>query len=181
MPPVANNIYEVCKLEVKGAIKARRSIRKFKRKEIPVEVLDRLLEMVMAAPSGANRQPWELVVITDRARLKGLVPLCKEQAFVGDCSAFLIGVADPQQKWAKVDLAIALDHLTLAAVEEGLGTCWIGAFDHQMISDYVGLPPERTVTVCIALGYPDETPAARSRKKAEELINWDRYGSRDRQ
>jgi nitroreductase len=170
----------VRKTEVKGAIKARRSIRKYKRKELSNEVLDHLLDLVRHAPSGANRQPWELVVITDRLRLKGLVPLCKEQAFVADCSAFIVGVDDLQQKWSKVDLAIALDHLTLAAAEEGLGTCWIGAFDPERMAEYVGLPKDRTVTVCMTLGYPDETPAARSRKKSEDLISWDHYGTRDR-
>ncbi|MCX6650241.1 MAG: nitroreductase family protein [Methanomassiliicoccales archaeon] len=167
-------------MEVKAAVKARRSIRKFKRKELSNDVLDHLLEMARAAPSGANRQAWELVVITNRPRLKGLVPICKEQAFIADCAAFIIGVDDPQQKWAKVDLAIALDHFSLAAVEEGMGTCWIGAYDPVKMAEYVGLPANRTVTVCMALGFPDESPAARSRKKAEDLINWDRYGVRER-
>ncbi|HOO03161.1 MAG: nitroreductase family protein [Methanomassiliicoccales archaeon] len=168
-------------MEVKEAIRARRSIRRYKRKELPLEVLDRLLEMARAAPSGANRQAWELVVITDRLRLKGLVPICKEQAFIGDCSAFLVGVEDPHQKWAKVDLAIALDHLSLAATEEGLGSCWIGAFDPSRLAEYIGLPPDRTITVCMALGYPDEAPAPRGRKKPEELFSWDRYGVRERE
>ncbi len=106
-------------MDVTGAIKARRSIRKFKRKEMPPEQMDHILEMARTAPSGANRQPWQMVVITDRQRLKDLVPICKDQAFVGDCSAFLIGVDDPQQKWAKVDLAIAMDHISLAARGRG--------------------------------------------------------------
>ncbi len=167
-------------MEVTSAIKARRSIRKFKRKEIPSELLDHVLEMARIAPSGANRQPWEVVVITDRQRLKDIVPICKDQAFVGDCSAFLIGIDDPQQKWAKVDLTIALDHITLVAVEEGLGTCWLGAFDQARMAEFIGLPADRAVTVCMALGYPDEAPAARGRKKADELFSWNRYGERDR-
>ncbi len=80
-----------------------------------------------------------------------------------------------------MDLTIALDHITLAAVEEGLGTCWIGAFDQARMAEFIGLPADRTVTVCLAVGYPDETPAARGRKKPEELFSWDRYGERDRQ
>ncbi len=168
-------------MDVTGAIKARRSIRKFKRKEMPPEQLDHILEMARTAPSGANRQPWQMVVITDRQRLKDLVPICKDQAFVGDCSAFLIGVDDPQQKWAKVDLAIAMDHITLAAADEGLGTCWVGAFDQARMAEFIGLPADRMVTVCMALGYPDETPAPRGRKKAEDLFFWDRYGETDRQ
>ena len=167
-------------MEVKGAIRSRRSIRKYKPQELPDDVLEHLLEMARAAPSGANRQSWEMVVITDRLRLRGLVPICKDQAFIGDCSAFLVGVDDPQQKWAKVDLIIAMDHLSLAAVEEGLGTCWIGAFDRERMAEQAGLPPEREVTVCMALGYPDETPPARGRKRMEELFHWERYGERDR-
>ena len=167
-------------MEVKVAIRARRSIRKFKRKELPPEALERILDAARLAPSGANRQPWELVVITDRPRLKGLVPICKDQAFIADCAAFIVGVDDPQQKWAKVDLSIALDHLSLMALEEGMGTCWIGAFDAERLAEYVGLPEGKVITVCMALGFPDETPPARSRKKAEELISWDRYGVRGR-
>lgn len=167
-------------MDVKGAIKSRRSIRKFKRKELPNDVLDHLLEMARTAPSGANRQPWELLVITDRQRLKGLVPLCKEQDFLADCAAFIIGIDDPTQKWAKVDLTIALDHISLTAVEEGLGSCWIGAFDQQRLAEYIDLPKEKAITVCLALGFPDESPSARSRKKVEELVSWDKYGTRDR-
>ncbi len=87
----------------------------------------------------------------------------------------------PTAEVGQVDLTIALDHIALVAVEEGLGTCWIGAFDQARMAEYIGLPADRTITVCMALGYPDETPAARGRKKAEELFSWDRYGERDRQ
>jgi nitroreductase len=167
-------------MEVKGAIRSRRSVRKYKPKELPDDVLEHLLEMARAAPSGANRQSWEMVVITDRLKLRGLVPICKDQSFIGDCSAFLVGVDDPQQKWAKVDLIIAMDHLSLAAVEEGLGTCWIGAFDRERMAEHAGLPTDREVTVCMALGYPDETPPARGRKRMEELFHWERYGERER-
>ena len=73
-----------------------------------------------------------------------------------------------------------IDHIALAAVEEGLGSCWIGAFDQQKLAEYIGLPKEKVITVCIAIGYPDESPSARSRKKLEELVSWDRYGTHER-
>ena len=158
-------------MDVTGAIKARRSIRKFNRKEIPSELLEHMLEMARIAPSGANRQPWEMVVITDRQRLKDLVPICKDQSFVGDCSAFLVGIDDPQQKWAKVDLTIALDHLTLAAVDEGLGTCWICHFDAAIIQKGLNLPENLVPIAITPLGYPDDNNAKRtSRKPKEELF-----------
>ena len=164
-------------MEVKTAIEERRSIRKYKTKPIPHDVLLRLLEAARRAPSGANRQPFHLIVVTDPEIKKGLVPLCKNQQFVDEASVFIAGIDDPQQKWNKVDLSIALDHLSLAAVEYGLGTCWVGAFDPEKLATYLGVPKDKVVTVCISVGYPDESPEARSRKPMNEIVFWNKYGN----
>jgi nitroreductase len=163
-------------MEVIEAIRTRRSIREYQPKPIEARHKDILLEAARLAPSGANRQPWQIIMVTDEERLKGLVPLCKNQEFVGSCSMFLVGIDDPNQKWARVDLSIALDHVSLAAEEMGLGTCWIGAFDQEKLAQYLGLPKDRVITVCMTVGYPDEAPAARSRKSNEELFFKERYG-----
>jgi nitroreductase len=163
-------------METKETIRNRRSIRKYKTKEIPQEDLLRVLEAARLAPSGANRQPFQLIVVTDTEKKKGLVPLCKNQHFVEEASVFIAGVDDPQQKWNRVDLSIALDHLSLAALEMGLGTCWVGAFDQEKLAAYLNVPKDRVVTVCMALGYPDESPEARSRKSMNELVFWNSYG-----
>lgn len=165
-------------MEVMEAIRSRRSIRKFRSKELPREHLEQLLESARLAPSGANRQPWEMVVLTDLQKMNDLVPLCKNQKFIADCCLFLVGVDDPQQKWAQVDLTIALDHVTLTAMELGLGTCWIGAFDGERMGEHLGIPKNRTVTVCLAVGYPDESPEARNRKPMEDLFHKEKYGRR---
>lgn len=165
-------------MDVSKAIASRRSVRKYKRKEMPREDVVQLLEAAQAAPSGANRQPWELVVITDPLRIKELVPVCKNQAFIADCSAFLIGLDDVEARWARVDLSIALDHVSLKAVEMGLGTCWIGAFDPDALAKFVSAPKGKVVTVCLAVGYPDEEPEMRPRKPLEQLISWGSYGRR---
>lgn len=157
-------------------IRERRSIRKYQAKEIPSDVLQQVLEAARLAPSGANKQPFQLIVVTDPEKKKGLVPLCKNQHFVGEASVFIAGVDDPQQKWSRVDLTIALDHLSLAAVELGLGTCWVGAFEAEKLATYLGVPANKVITVCISLGYPDESPDARPRKPMEELAFWNSYG-----
>jgi nitroreductase len=157
-------------------IKNRRSIRKYKAKEIPQDVLLQVLEAARLAPSGANRQPFHLIVVTDPEKRKELVPLCKNQRFVGEASAFIAGVDDPQQKWNRVDLSIALDHITLAAAENGLGTCWVGAFEPEKMATYLNVPKDKVITVCLAIGYPDEAPEARSRKSMNELVYWNSYG-----
>jgi nitroreductase len=165
-------------MDTMNAVKNRRSIRKYKAKQIPQDVLFQLLEAARLAPSGANRQPFQLIVVTDPEKKKGLVPLCKNQHFVDEAAVFIAGIDDPSQKWNKVDLSIALDHLSLAAVELGLGTCWVGAFDPEKLAAYLDVPKDRVITVCMSLGYPDETPEARSRKPINELTYWNSYGKK---
>jgi len=165
-------------LPVMSAIKNRRSIRRYKRKKIPENDLMKILEAARLAPSGANRQFWKMIVVQDEERKRGLVPLCKNQKFIEECSAFIAGIDDPSQKWYRVDVAIALDHLTLAAYSKGLGTCWIGAFDPEKVAEYLGVPKGQVVTVCMTLGYPDEAPEERTRKPAEELFYWEKYGGK---
>lgn len=116
------------------------------------------------------------MVVTDPETKKSLVPICKEQKFVAECSAFIVGIDDPAQKWSRVDLAIALEHMVLAAVEKGLGTCWIGAFDPEKMGTHLGVPKGLVVTACLALGYPDEAPEARGRKTMNDLVHWEKYG-----
>ena len=161
-----------------SAIRNRRSIRKYQAKEIPHDVLLQVLESARLAPSGANRQPFQLIVVTDAEKKKGLVPLCKNQHFVEEASVFVAGVDDPQQKWSRVDLSIALDHLSLAALEHGLGTCWVGAFDAEKLASYLEVPKDKVITVCMSIGYPDESPEARTRKSMAEIIFWNSYGKR---
>ena len=129
----------------------------------------------LARTSGANRQPWQLVVVTDAEKRKALVPICKDQRFVGECSAFIAGIDDPSQKWARVDVAIAMEHIALAAVDKGLGTCWIGAFDPEKLRIALAVPAGLVVTAGMTLGYPDEAPEARTRKNLNELVHWESF------
>ncbi|NYT11243.1 MAG: nitroreductase [Methanomassiliicoccales archaeon] len=163
-------------MNVLNAIKKRRSIRKYTKKPILEKDLRELLEVARLAPSGSNRQPWEIILVRDETRKKELVPLCKDQKFIADCSVLLVGVDNPEQKWQRVDLAIAFDHIALAAVEKGLGTCWIGAFDREAVARYLKVPEGKVVTACLTLGYPAEDPEPRHRKEMEDLFHWEEYG-----
>lgn len=166
-------------MDVSSAIQKRRSIRKYKAKEIPHDLLMEVLESARQAPSGANRQPWQMIVVEDPERRRGLVPICKDQKFIADGGAFVAGIDDPAQKWARVDVAIAMENIALTAVEKGLGTCYIGAFDGEKLASYLSVPKPYVVTVCLVLGYPDESPEARSRKPMNELMHWERFGGVD--
>jgi nitroreductase len=162
-------------LEVKEAIRGRRSVRKYENKSIPGDVLEALLDSMRLAPSANNRQPWCIVVVTDPVLKKKLVPVSGNQKFVGECSAYLVGVAEPGAYYSTVDMTIALDHLTLRAVEMGLGTCWIGDFEPEKIKEILGIPKEREVPICMTLGYPAQSPGARRRKNLSELFHKDHW------
>jgi len=166
-------------MDVTTAIKDRRSIRKYVSKDIPQKILLQVLEAARLAPSGANRQPIHLIVVTDPEKRHDLVPLCKNQHFVEEASVFIAGIDDPLQKWNRVDLTIALDHLSLAATQFGLGTCWVGAFDQEKLADYLKVPADKVITVCMSLGYPDELPEPRSRKSLDEITYWNSYGKKE--
>jgi len=162
-------------MDVIEAIGARRSIRKYEQKEIPSEVLEQLLDSARLSPSANNSQDWNIVVVTDKELLRNLVPVTGNQRFVGECSAFLVGVEVPGASLSPIDITIALDHLSLRAVELGLGTCWIGDFDPDGLKGVLDIPPDRNVPICMTLGYPEQTPPAQKRKTPPELFMSDRW------
>lgn len=165
-------------MDVKQAIESRRSIRKYEKRKIPKDVMDDLLAAARAAPSSSNKQAWKILVVTDDEMRRRLVPVSGGQSFVGDCSAYLVGISEPNVGYSPIDITIALDHLSLRAVELGLGTCWIGDFDPMRVKEILGVPIDHDVPVCMTLGYPSTVPAARRRKDVSALFRedtWERH------
>jgi len=156
-------------------IKDRRSIRTYKSEHIPQEKLEKLLEAARLAPSAANRQNWKFIVVENEQVKKQLATACNNQAFVGTASHIIAGIGDLSQKWHQVDLAIALEHIVLEAVELGLGTCWIGAFNEDEVKRLLRIPQDKKVVALLTVGIPDESPTARPRKTLEEIVYYNEY------
>jgi len=165
----------VTDVDVVEAIRRRRSIRKWQDRPIPKDVLEQLLDAARLAPSGRNGQQWEIVCVTDRARLGELTAACAGQEHVGQAGAFLFIVNDPSAKWRQLDPALALDHVTLRAVELGLGTCWIGAFDEREVRRILGIPEDKLAVIGMTVGYPAEDPAPSPRRPLEMAVRWEHY------
>lgn len=162
-------------MELKQALETRRSIRAFTEQKISDADLMELMEAARIAPSAANKQKYQFVIISG-SEVEEFVPLCRNQAFVGQASHLLIGCAtDKEFRWGEVDTAIAIDHLTLKAHDMGLGSCWIGAFDAVAVSERIGLTEEAKVVAILAVGYPAAKGVMRSRKTMDELISWGKY------
>ena len=146
------------------------------------EKLDRILDAARLAPSGSNRQPWKFVVVRDAETRKKLVLACSNQEFVGQAPVVIAGVGLMPDRVMScgvpgdpVDVAIALEHVALAATAEGLGTCWIGSFHQDQIRALLGIPANAKVIEVMTLGYPADYPPPKTRKSMKELACYDRW------
>jgi nitroreductase len=111
----------------------------------------------------------ELVVFSNRTRKAGMPEYWDEYLLHSKTHT---GEYESMGLW---DLAIALDHLSLAAVEEGLGTCWIGVTDEREIRKVLAIPPSVQARMIMILGYPDVSPDAKPRKPLEEVVCFEEY------
>ena len=157
---------------------ARRSVRKYKDQDIPPEDMKKILEATRQAPSSANRQPWHFCVVSDPEQKRRVAEACNGQMWMADAAYVVVAVGIPEltEKWYRVDVAIALENLVLAARSLGYGTCWIGALDPAQVKSVCAIPEELDVVACTPLGVPDSSPAARTRKEWDEVFSGDQYG-----
>jgi len=149
------------KMDVYQAIKTRKSVRAFLDREVPEEVLNRLLEAARLAPSAKNLQEWRFILVRDPKSRKMLAKAAKGQTFVGEAPVVLVCCAESDgsvmtcgQLCYPIDVAIAIDHITLCAVAENLGTCWIGAFHEDEVKKLLHIPDRIRVVSLLPLGYP---------------------------
>ncbi len=169
-------------------IRTRRSIRSFRTDNIEDQVLNRVLDAARVAPSGSNRQPWRFIVVKDRETRNLLVPACRDQKFLAEAPAVvaICSLEIPSNRGnymgefsVLVDVSIAFDHLLLAARREGLGTCWIGAYDNNEVKKILGVPEKVQVAALTPLGYPKDPEAFQSvkdRKNLKDIVYYEKWG-----
>ncbi|MHA1935455.1 MAG: nitroreductase family protein [Candidatus Thorarchaeota archaeon] len=168
-------------------IAKRRSIRKYKSDKIPDEVLARIMAAARLAPSAENSQPWRFVIVTDQED-KNLLAIPKPQRFIAGANAVVVVIGDPsvsrckRATWTTRDPIIAADHLVLAATALGYGTCWIAMYESRPkewldeVMQRLKIPVHMHIICLIAIGVPDENPAARKRMALEEFSYFGQYG-----
>ena len=170
-------------MEFYEVINTRRSIRSYKRNEIPQESMNRVLEATRIAPSGHNRQFWKFYIVTNEQKKKGIAQGCDDQMWIADAPAVIVAVGYhvPFSRGGymgdmtfMMDVSIAFTQLILAARAEGLGTCWIGAFSNDEVNAAMGLPDDENVVAVTPIGYPDKGVFSEntSRKPLEEITEW---------
>jgi nitroreductase len=160
----------------------RYSVRAYKPNPIEEDKLHKVLDAARLAPTAANRQPFQLIVIHTAGRQAELKRLYHREWF--SQAPIVIGIcALPAAAWvrkdgknyADVDATIAMDYLILAAADLGLGTCWVAAFDPAAARDILQLPDGVEPVAFTPLGYPADQPRAKDRKPLAELVRYEHW------
>jgi nitroreductase len=170
-------------MNFQALIRARYSVRAYKPDPVDDEKVGRILEAARLAPTAANRQPLRVMVIPTKGREKELARIYPREWFV-QAPLVLCVCAVPAEAWVRkadgwnageVDASIVMSHIVLAATEEGLGTCWIAAFDPAAAREVLGLPAEVIPSAFTPLGYAADTATPKKRRPLADLVRRDRW------
>jgi nitroreductase len=169
-------------MEFLDLIKTRYSVRAYKPDPVEEDKLQFVLEAARLAPTAANFQPFQLIVIRTAGREAELQRIYRRKWFTR-APLIICACAIPAQGWVRVDdkpytdvdVAIVMDHLILAGTALGLGTCWIGAFDPAAAREVLGLPDGVEPIAFTPLGYPADRPRSKERKPLSELVRYERW------
>jgi nitroreductase len=169
-------------METLQAIKTRRSIRRFLDKPVSREMARDLLEAAMFAPSAGNEQPWQFVVLDERKLLDEVPRLCATASMCRQAPMAILVCGDSSLEkypnfWVQ-DCSAATENILLAAHDRGLGAVWVGIYPLkdriEAFRKFLGLPEEITPVCLVAIGYPNESPAA-PRRYREERVHFNEW------
>lgn len=182
LAPAAGAAPEPC---LDRLLRRRRMVRRFGPEPVPDATVRRLVSAALRAPSAGHTQPWSFVVVRDRARREALARAAHEQMFVADAPLTIVACADLSRSRARygtrgdryglVATAFASLCLLLAAVEEGLGACFVGAFRDAEVRTLLGLPDHVQPLAIIPIGHPRESPSAQRLRAPGEVMHEERW------
>jgi len=185
-------------------ILSRRSIRQFKSKPISKDILEKLVNAARLAPSAANRQPLEFIVVDEEEMGRKIFSCLKWAAYIapqGDPRpghepvAYIVILVNTgiKERGYEYDAGAAIENIILAAWEQGVGSCWLLSVERDKIQDILKIPMTYKIDSVIALGYPDEEPIAEimedsvkywkdstgrlhvPKRKLEDIIHFNRF------
>jgi nitroreductase len=170
-------------MNVFDAIKKRSSIRSFMNKSIESEKLRAVIEAGRLAPSARNLQEWRFILVKNPETRRKLAFAANGQMFVMEAPVVIVACAITDERVMScgqlcypIDIAIALDHISLAAVELNLGTCWIGAFDEKKVKEILAIPDEVRVVELMPIGYPAYVVSKeKNRLPFEKIVRYEHW------
>lgn len=157
---------------------SRRSIRNFKKEPIPDSVLQNILEAGRQAPSATNIQPWHFVVVKEQSA-KEAFSFGGFNSFTSDAAFIILGLYKPSESIIEtlslMDVTIALQNMVIAAWVQGVGSCWMGAFDEPRLKRALNLPTDSRIVGAVAFGVPDGTIPRPLKKPLDQIVHFDRW------
>jgi nitroreductase len=158
-------------------LQRRRSIRGYASDPVPEETLGRLYEAISLAPTACNNQPIRFLFVSE-PETRRRICACYPRAWLAQAPVIVVALGNPGTAWHRfngtsahtIDVAIAMEHLVLAAAAEGLGTCWICAFDQEALRQSLRLPDCWEVVALTPLGRPAVEPGPMTRKPIDDII-----------
>ena len=159
-------------------------------RKIEREVLERIIEAARLAPSACNGQPWHFTVITEENMLREVAAATASlgmNKFAKDASALVLithestnitsklGCGIKDKDFPMMDLGIASAYITLAAEDEGVGSCILGWFDEKKIKELVGIPQKKRLMLIISLGYNTKPKRRKIRKEFDKVVSFEKY------
>lgn len=163
-------------MEAIEALKTRRSVRQYIDKEVPKELLETMVDCGRLAASARNEQPWEFIVITDKALKQKIADTTDHGKFIKDAGACIVVVCR-NTKYYLEDGSAATQNILVAGRALGLGTCWV-AGDKKPYCDTIlkmlNVPPDYKLVSLIAVGYPASTPNP-AKRPLQEVLHWNGF------
>ncbi len=159
-------------------VQKRRSIRKYKETPISDEQIVKILEAARIAPSAMHKQPWHFIVVID-PEMK--IKVAGRQSWAAKAPVIIVAMGDPESSpnWWQNDVGIAFEHMVLAATDQGLGTCWMGStYRDAELKALLDIPEKMKVVAITPLGIPDENPSLKERKNLNDIVSWEKFGSK---
>jgi len=150
-------------------------VRDFTGDPIPREDLEAIVDAGRLAASGNNKQPWEFIVVTDRAMINRLKVAAK---WMDKAGAIIAVVLDPSSRWWLEDGSAAVENMLIASTALGYGSCWLEGYTlplEEEFKELLGVPDNKRLLTLVPLGVPVEWPT-KQKKSLNDVICWERYG-----
>jgi len=178
-------------MQTLDVIKKRRSVRSFTDRAVEENKLEKLVEAAIWAPSGGNRQPWNVVIVQPKEDIEqiravspgilgnpgALIVLCADRTKTGGNEEEAGSGIGLYKRYQNVDIGIAAQNICLEATELGLGSCMVGSFNQKAVTELLDIPDRFIPELVVSLGYPQNMPDAPPRRTVKEtVIRWIKPG-----
>jgi nitroreductase len=175
-------------LEPLNLIKTRRSVRRYSNKNVSNELIEEIIDAARFAPSAHNHQPWKFIVTRDKDKLEEIAEDSKYAKFISTAPVAIIVCADYENSQTRKankdyfvkyfciqDTAAAIQNILLSAHSLGLGTCWIGDYNEEKLTEIFKIKEPYYPVGIISVGFTDKQPATPKHKSLEEVLCYEKF------